>query len=51
MNETKTTKQTNNAAETLREIMAAYNTNRAAWIAETGSEAGFDKWFYDQIYN
>jgi len=41
----------NQAAETLRELMAAYDETRAQWIEENGTDAGFDNWFSDQVMN
>ena len=35
--------------ETLRELMAAYDEHRAAWIEKRGNDAGFDRWFTDQV--
>jgi hypothetical protein len=36
-------------AETIRELMAAYDERRSAWITEHGSDRGFDRWFTDQV--
>lgn len=41
--------KTNKETETLRELMAAYDTNRAKWIAENGTDAGFNNWFTEQV--
>jgi hypothetical protein len=32
-------------ATDLREMMAAYDTNRARWMAVRGDDTGFDAWF------
>jgi len=32
-------------AKDLKELMNAYDTMRARWIAEMGSDAGFNDWF------
>jgi len=36
-------------AETIRELMTAYNDNRQKWIASKGTEEGFDEWFTGQV--
>ncbi len=36
-------------ASTLKELMQAYDDNRAKWIAEFGSDAGFNEWFTNQV--
>lgn len=33
----------------LRELMDAYDAGRAAWVAEYGTDAGFDAWFTAQV--
>jgi hypothetical protein len=38
-----------NDTETLRELMAAYDERRAAWIEKRGNDGGFDRWFTDQV--
>jgi hypothetical protein len=36
-------------AEALAELMAKYDTARAAWIAAFGDDRGFDQWFTIQV--
>ena len=36
-------------AETVKELMAAYDERRAAWIEKHGSNRGFDRWFTEQV--
>lgn len=38
-----------NAAEIIRELMEKYDAARAAWMAEYGTDDGFDAWFTSQI--
>jgi hypothetical protein len=35
-------------ATDLREMMTAYDTNRARWVAKYGSDDGFDAWYTEQ---
>lgn len=35
--------------DTLKELMTAYNTARAAWIARFGDDIGFDEWFTKHV--
>lgn len=35
--------------ETIKELIAAYDERRAAWIEKRGNDAGFDRWFTDQV--
>jgi flagellar biosynthesis chaperone FliJ len=36
---------------TIRELMEKYNEYRTKWVAENGSDEGFDTWFTGQVYN
>ncbi len=36
-------------AETVRELMETYDKQRTAWIEKRGNDAGFDRWFTDQV--
>ncbi len=36
-------------AETIRELMEAYDERRSTWIEKRGNDAGFDRWFTDQV--
>ncbi len=36
-------------AETVKELMAAYDERRAAWIEKHGSDRGYDRWFTEQV--
>ena len=36
-------------AETVRELMAAYEALRSAWIETHGSDRGFDRWFTEKV--
>jgi hypothetical protein len=35
--------------QAIREILTAWNSSRAAWIEQNGTDAGFNDWFSRQI--
>lgn len=37
------------AASTIKELMQAYDENRAKWIEKYGSDEGFNEWFTKQV--
>jgi len=37
------------AVRILREVMAAFNKARAAWVAYFGDDEGFSVWFSSQV--
>lgn len=36
-------------AETIKELMVAYDEKRTEWINGHGSDRGFDRWFTEQV--
>ncbi len=37
------------SADTIRELMNAYETKKLQWIATYGNAKGFDSWFTQQV--
>ena len=39
----------NKTQEALKEMMEKYNENREKWVAQFGTDDGFNEWFTSQV--